>query len=105
MAAHAPTLPSHAQRRVTTVLRLAASHDTPLTSLCPWIGTCQRLCDALPSAASLLAPWVAFAVVWSVGATCDSASRRRFSEWMRSTMAREGHGPAFPDKGLVYDYR
>ncbi|KAJ1529234.1 hypothetical protein ONE63_006036 [Megalurothrips usitatus] len=53
----------------------------------------------------LLAPWVALAVVWSVGATCDGASRPMFSQWLRAAMAQHGAGPAFPDEGLVYDYR
>ncbi|KAE8741073.1 hypothetical protein FOCC_FOCC013411 [Frankliniella occidentalis] len=53
----------------------------------------------------LLVPWVVFAVVWSVGATCDDASRERFSQWVRGTMERRAARPAFPAQGLVYDYR
>ena len=53
----------------------------------------------------LLEPWSAFALTWSVGATCDHDSRRLFSEWLRERQLRAGHRLPFPADGLVYDYR
>ncbi|NXU12627.1 DYH1 protein, partial [Pardalotus punctatus] len=53
----------------------------------------------------LIEPWFIFALVWSVGATGDSAGREAFSSWLRKKMAREGIQLRFPEKGLVYDYK
>ncbi|KAL0272756.1 UNVERIFIED_CONTAM: hypothetical protein PYX00_005613 [Menopon gallinae] len=54
---------------------------------------------------SLLAAWVIYSVIWSVGATCDNRSRNIFSEWLRELMETLDHKPRFPPEGLVYDYR
>ncbi|KAG6458751.1 hypothetical protein O3G_MSEX011030 [Manduca sexta] len=52
-----------------------------------------------------LAPcWVVWAVVWSVGATCDHTGRAIFSEFMREITAENGLKPPFPKEGRVYDY-
>ncbi|KAK3917025.1 Dynein heavy chain 1, axonemal, partial [Frankliniella fusca] len=67
----------------------------------PWVAA--NVLDTC--AAELLAPWVAFSVVWSVGATGDHATRERLSAWLRATMARHAHRPPFPAEGLVHDYR
>ncbi|XP_076380684.1 dynein axonemal heavy chain 1 [Megalopta genalis] len=53
----------------------------------------------------LLAPWAAFAAVWSLGASSDHNSRRIFSEWIREVQEAYGHHPPFPEDGLVFDYR
>ncbi|NWV36400.1 DYH1 protein, partial [Grantiella picta] len=53
----------------------------------------------------LIEPWFIFALVWSVGATGDSAGREAFSTWLRKKMARERIQLRFPDAGLVYDYK
>lgn len=56
--------------------------------------------------AELVGPWVVFSVVWSVGATCNHASRELFSNWLRQTMEEDEEMKlSFPDSHLVYDYR
>jgi dynein heavy chain len=49
-------------------------------------------------------PLFLFALIWSVGGTCDAASRARFDTWMREEVGRLGLGTEFPKEGLVYDY-
>ncbi|XP_045521817.1 dynein axonemal heavy chain 1-like [Pieris brassicae] len=52
-----------------------------------------------------LAPcWVVWAIIWSVGATCDHNGRAIFSDFMRNIMEENGTRPAFPKEGRVYDY-
>ncbi|XP_054262356.1 dynein axonemal heavy chain 1-like [Macrosteles quadrilineatus] len=54
----------------------------------------------------LVSAWVVYAVIWSVGATCDHSSRELFSSWMRKTMKEDIQmKPLFPGENLVYDYR
>ncbi|XP_044254832.1 dynein axonemal heavy chain 1-like isoform X2 [Tribolium madens] len=53
----------------------------------------------------LLAPWVIFSMIWSVGCTCDNRSRVFFDHWLREKMSEERNEPYFPRNGLVYDYR
>ncbi|XP_054472107.1 dynein axonemal heavy chain 1 [Anoplopoma fimbria] len=53
----------------------------------------------------LIEPWFFFSLVWSVGATGDAASCKRFSAWLRNKMAEEEIQLFFPEEGLVYDYR
>ena len=36
----------------------------------------------------LVEPWFCFAIIWSVGATCDIDGRKKFDSWMRSEMAK-----------------
>ena len=47
-----------------------------------------------------------FALVWSVGASCDLEGRRKFNARLREMVAANGHGRMLPaaDKGSVYDY-
>ncbi|XP_068442262.1 dynein axonemal heavy chain 1 [Clinocottus analis] len=54
--------------------------------------------------AELIEPWFFFSLVWSVGATGDAASCKRFSAWLRKKMAEEEIESCFPEEGLVYDY-
>ena len=44
-----------------------------------------------------------YAFVWSVGATCDTASRSIFDGWLRRYMEANGH-EGFPEGNLVYDF-
>ena len=37
----------------------------------------------------LIEPWFFFALVWSIGATCDGNSRKKFSSYIRETMKEE----------------
>ncbi|KAJ8971587.1 hypothetical protein NQ317_002870 [Molorchus minor] len=53
----------------------------------------------------LLVPWVLFSLIWSIGCTCDYNGRILFDKWIRDMMAIKGHKPAFPEDGLVYDYK
>ncbi|XP_045153350.1 dynein axonemal heavy chain 1 [Echinops telfairi] len=53
----------------------------------------------------LIEPWFIFALVWSVGATGDSAGRAMFSHWLRNKMEAEDLALPFPEEGLVFDYR
>ncbi|KAJ8667915.1 hypothetical protein QAD02_009578 [Eretmocerus hayati] len=55
--------------------------------------------------AHLFEPWSAFALVWSIGATCDSESRYLFSEWLRDLQKSGDCDMPFPPDGLVHDYR
>ncbi|XP_049878805.1 dynein axonemal heavy chain 1-like [Pectinophora gossypiella] len=52
-----------------------------------------------------LAPlWVVWAVIWSVGATCDHNGRAVFSDFIRQITEENGLKPLFPKEGRVYDY-
>ncbi|XP_071059360.1 dynein axonemal heavy chain 1-like [Pseudochaenichthys georgianus] len=53
----------------------------------------------------LIEPWFVFSLVWSVGATGDAASCKRFSAWLKGKMAEEKIQLCFPEEALVYDYR
>ncbi|XP_058931925.1 dynein axonemal heavy chain 1 [Kogia breviceps] len=53
----------------------------------------------------LIEPWFIFSLIWSVGATGDSASRISFSHWLRIKMKTENLTLLFPEEGLVFDYR
>ncbi|KAL7406937.1 hypothetical protein ABVT39_000487 [Epinephelus coioides] len=53
----------------------------------------------------LIEPWFFFSLVWSVGATGDAASCKRFSAWLKNKMAEEKIELCFPEEALVYDYR
>ncbi|XP_053075250.1 dynein axonemal heavy chain 1 isoform X4 [Acinonyx jubatus] len=53
----------------------------------------------------LIEPWFIFSLIWSVGATGDSASRINFSHWLRIKMKIEKLTMPFPEEGLVFDYR
>lgn len=53
----------------------------------------------------LLPCWMVFAVIWSIGVTCDSKSRIMFSEWLKNEMTLNNHPNKFPNEGLVYDYK
>ncbi|XP_072576883.1 dynein axonemal heavy chain 1 isoform X1 [Vulpes vulpes] len=53
----------------------------------------------------LIEPWFIFSLIWSVGATGDSASRLSFSHWLRIKMKIENLTMHFPEEGLVFDYR
>ncbi|XP_058416307.1 dynein axonemal heavy chain 1 isoform X1 [Diceros bicornis minor] len=53
----------------------------------------------------LIEPWFIFSLIWSVGATGDSASRISFSYWLRIKMKIENLTMHFPEEGLVFDYR
>ena len=38
---------------------------------------------------TLIEPWFIFALIWSVGATCDGDGRKKFSEYLRKKMDDE----------------
>jgi dynein heavy chain len=49
-------------------------------------------------------PQFMFALIWSVGATCNDHGRVQFSSFLRSEMSQMGAGKKFPGEGFVYDY-
>ncbi|XP_028430624.1 dynein heavy chain 1, axonemal isoform X1 [Perca flavescens] len=53
----------------------------------------------------LIEPWFFFSLVWSVGATGDAVSCKRFSAWLKNKMAEEKIQLCFPEEAMVYDYR
>lgn len=55
--------------------------------------------------ANLVIPFVLYSLVWSVGSTCDNASRIVFSEWLKGKVIEYNHEPKFPSAGIVHDYR
>ncbi|XP_069045720.1 dynein axonemal heavy chain 1 isoform X1 [Lepisosteus oculatus] len=61
--------------------------------------------EKLSRLGELIEPWFIFSLVWSVGATGDAQSCRRFSSWLRDKMRVEKVQLCFPEEGLVYDYR
>jgi dynein heavy chain len=62
----------------------------------------QARVKALPD---LIEPWFLFSVVWTIGATCDTDGRLKFDRWFRQKMTDSGVQMAFPEEGVVYDYR
>jgi len=38
---------------------------------------------------TLIEPWFIFALIWSVGGTCDGDGRKKFSEFLRKKMDDE----------------
>jgi len=61
--------------------------------------------ERLKAMARLIEPWFLFALVWSVGATCDGDSRKKFDHYLRERISEEKLTMPFPEGGLVYDYR
>ena len=45
--------------------------------------------DRLHAVASLIEPWFLFALVWTVGATCDGDSRKKFDRYLRDRISEE----------------
>jgi dynein heavy chain len=43
-----------------------------------------------------------FALVWSVGASCDLVGREKFNEFLRSLLEENGHAGLLPASGSVY---
>lgn len=40
----------------------------------------------------LIEPWFVFALIWSVGGSCDGDSRKKFSEFVRKKMKEQNVG-------------
>ncbi|KAK9870896.1 hypothetical protein WA026_009852 [Henosepilachna vigintioctopunctata] len=53
----------------------------------------------------LMVPFVVNSLIWSIGATCDTNGRNIIDSFVRRTMRQYGHTPAFPNEGVVYDYK
>ncbi|XP_059176982.1 dynein axonemal heavy chain 1-like [Physella acuta] len=60
--------------------------------------------ERLARVVELIEPWFLFSLVWSVGATCDNDSRKKFSHWLKEKMKEANVKLMFPEDGLVYDY-
>jgi dynein heavy chain len=60
--------------------------------------------EAIERLPELIEPWFLFSLVWSVGASCENNGRVKFSEWLRTLIAKESIKMPFPKEGLVYDY-
>ena len=60
---------------------------------------------ALTNVLKSLESYFIFALVWSIGCTCDKASRSKFDAFLRQEMAMHSIKHMFPDDGTsVYDY-
>lgn len=51
-----------------------------------------------------LEPYFIFALIWSVGATCDNDGRNKFSSWLREKTKAAPLSIPIPADGHVYDY-
>ena len=60
--------------------------------------------EAVNRLPDLLEPWFIFSLIWSIGATCDNDGRKKFSDFIRETMASLKFKLPIPSEGLVYDY-
>ncbi|CAF1941259.1 unnamed protein product [Rotaria magnacalcarata] len=60
--------------------------------------------EAMERVGELIEPWFIFSLIWSVGASCDNDSRRKFSEWLKKKFEHNPLKLAIPDEGVVYDY-
>ena len=45
--------------------------------------------EKIKSVGRLIEPWFFFALVWSVGGTCDGDSRQKFDRFLRNKMQQE----------------
>jgi dynein heavy chain len=61
--------------------------------------------EKLKALGNVVDPWFMFALVWSVGASCDGQSRKKFDRYLRDKIAEDKVSLPFPSEGLVYDYR
>ncbi|KAF5308293.1 hypothetical protein FQR65_LT06286 [Abscondita terminalis] len=87
---------------VMSFLHLMDFRLTPLSGKDNKPPPAPELLELIPD---LIIPWVVWSLLWSVGATCENKSRVQFDEWLRERMMTHKHGPQFPSKGLVYDYK
>ena len=55
------------------------------TSFWPWQGEKPIPPERQARIEEIIEPWFIFTVVWTIGATCDNDSRKKFSQWMRET--------------------
>lgn len=53
----------------------------------------------------LLEGWILFAIIWSIGGSCDHYGRQKFDEWLRKKQNKYNYKFKIPQQGLVYDYR
>eukprot|EP00667_Euglena_gracilis_P000011 EG_transcript_11 len=60
--------------------------------------------DKLDMIPIISTPLFFFSLVWSVGATCDVAGRKKFDKWLRAEMKKHQVTTEFPFDGLVFDY-
>ena len=61
--------------------------------------------EAVEKLPHLIEPWFMFALIWSVGSSCDNDGRKKFSDWLRAKMRDDSTIEMhLPDEGIVYDY-
>ncbi|XP_059153506.1 dynein axonemal heavy chain 1-like [Physella acuta] len=61
--------------------------------------------DDIPRLAELVEPWFMFALIWSLGGSCDNDGRIKFDVWLREKMDSNNSNLKFPTTGLVYDFK
>lgn len=64
---------------------------TTLTSYCKTLLVQGEtiLAENIALVETLIEPWFIFALIWSVGGTCDGHGRKKFNEYLRKKMDEE----------------
>ncbi|RDD38836.1 Dynein heavy chain 1, axonemal [Trichoplax sp. H2] len=61
--------------------------------------------DGIPEMDDLIEMWFIFALVWSIGATCDMDGRIKFDSYLRNKLKLTPIALSLPEMGTVFDYK
>ena len=61
-------------------------------------------CIEVAALKQIIEPIFYFSLIWSVGATTDTAGREKFDSWLKGIFAERAPKIQFPNEGSVYDY-